>query len=86
MLQLVANLLTKCIELHGIARLCKDLPQQRLLLTRYILYGYICYALYTYHCLDGTCDAYKLIFSAANFIFTVVMKVQVKPSVFVSKF
>ena len=44
------------------------------------------YALYTYHFLDGTCDAYKLIFSTANFIFTVFMKVQVKPSVFASKF
>ena len=30
---------------------------------------------YTYHCLNGTCDAYKLIFSTANLIFAVVMKV-----------
>ena len=39
-----------------------------------------------YHCSYGTRDAYKLTSSASNFIFTVVMKMRVKLSVFVSKF
>ena len=34
----------------------------------------------------GKNDAYKSMSSAANFIFTVTMKVRVKPSVFTSKF
>ena len=37
--------------------------------------------IYNYHGTYGTRDAYKLTSSASNFIFTVVMKVQVKPSV-----
>ena len=41
---------------------------------------------YIYHCLYGTRDAYESTSSASNFIFTVAMKVRVKPSVFASKF
>ena len=39
-----------------------------------------------YHCSYGTHDTYKLTSSGSNFIFTVGMKVQVRLSVFVSKF
>ena len=53
---------------------------------QYILPRYILAICYIHHCLYGTSDAYKFISSTSKFIFTVVMKVLVKPSVFLSKF
>ena len=41
---------------------------------------------YNYHGTYGTRDVYKLTSSSSNFIFTVVMKVQGKPSVLANKF
>ena len=39
---------------------------------------------YIYRCSYGTRDTYKSTFSTYKFIFTVIMKIRVKPSVFVS--
>ena len=40
---------------------------------------------YMCHCSNGLCDTHKLTSNISDFNYTVVMMVQVKPSVFVSK-
>ena len=76
---------TKYIELYGIGGLHEDLSQY-CSFHQDILHRYILAICYIHHCLYGTGDAYKFISSSSIFIFTVVMKVLVKPSVFASKF
>ena len=51
-----------------------------------ILHRSISAMCYIYHCSHGTCNGYKSISRTSNFIFTVAMKVRVKPSVFVSNY
>ena len=52
-----------------------------------ILHRFIVSAMcYICHCLYGTHETFKLTSSASNFIFAMVIKVRVKPSVFASKF
>ena len=50
-----------------------------------ILHRSIAAICYIYHCLYGIRDAHRSTSSASNFIFTVALKVLVKPLVFASK-
>ena len=50
-----------------------------------ILHKSISTIYYIYHCLYGTRDTYRLTSSTSNFIFTVGIKILVKPSVLASK-
>ena len=80
------------MKIYGIGGLHKDLPLYndpfteipRYTLHRSISVSYVLSRFTIVHM--ENVDSYKLTSSACNFIFTVVMKVQVKVSVFVSKF
>ena len=75
------NTLNSVEQLYCVRIYLKNVPFHRDMLHRSI--SAMCYI---YHCSYGIHDAYILTSSTSNFIFAVVMKVQVKPSVFASKF